>query len=719
MDSSIQIFTKGVHNLLSSEQIAEDAAQDALGFVTQDGKIKLAGGRLLIGTDGAVGMIRGEWFGYTVLGAQIHFRKTETALQYLLNGVWTNILTGLTSGSEASFANYSSLAGAFTFFVTIDGYWKINNANPGSALQLYDSSKNFHGTIFIDKGRTILYRRVDPTTTDLTALYGSRIDPQNATVYTTIPSESLGTGDAVAHTFTPTLAFVGTARNSFGLQVNAPIGTPKAITDITAAVNAVLTIVGHGFTVGQKIMAYGVVGMTQINGKVLTITAVTDANTVMTSTDSSAYTAYSSGGNAGVVETFSDNFNGLLTSPTGGTGTINYVTGVVSLTFFGIPQNGATIYGAYQWENSNALGLTDFSKSATRLAAQGFQIPQDQGGDPIMLVLIGQDGAYYSLKQHTAYKFLMDSTDLNPLNEVYYQNMGVPSQNAGVSTKMGIVFINTADPAKPELTILMQDPTGTNIRPQILCAHFKFSNYDFSDCYFNTFERYVSISCKQVGSANNDRILLVDTATQSVDILPYPARMFAKDASENLYVGSPIVQSVHQILSGFDDLGAPIGGYWIGNADKYGALHMRTARWRFIQEVLKKFRRFRIKGNIDPNQVVEVWFSYDDAGFQKVGTIRGSGSYVDSSIPQTIGANFIGSAQIGGGSFTNIYPYFCEIKIKMPKFRKRTVKFVVTGIGYFDINFMSDWDIMIFEERLPKRFRQKQNVSLDGTLTNQ
>jgi hypothetical protein len=633
MDSPVTIFKSGVQNLLNNEIIPSDAAQDSLGFVNQDGKLKLVGGRLLAGADsGVTGLIRGLHFGYRVDGTQILYRKTETKLQYLLSGTWTDILTSLTSGTEASFANYSSLAGAFTFFVTTDGYWKINNANPTSPIQMYDSTKNFHGRIFIDKGRTILWNRKDSGTTDLTGLYGSKIDPQNGTVYTTVTGEATASGGG-------TLAFKGggATRNCFGVQI--------------------------------------------------TITA---------------------GG-----EVFTDNFNGVLTGSAGGTGTINYATGAYTLSHAGVGTAN------YQWEDSNSGGVTDFRKSATRIAGEGFQVPQDQGGDQIMNVLIGQDGAYYSLKQQSAYRFALDDTDLNPTNEIYYQNMGIPSPNTGVSTDKGIIFINTSNPDKPEMTILQKNLVTSTLVPAILFPGFRFANYDFSDSYFDTYERFVAVSCKTMGAAQNNTILLCNVSDGTVDISPYEARMFAKDNLANFYVGSPLTQNVYQIYNGFDDLGNPINNYWIGSGDQYSSLKVRQARWRFIREILKKFRKFNIKGNIALDQVVEVYFSYDDAPFQLVGTILGRGTYVDSGSGEAIGSNFIGQQLIGGDQIVNVFPYFCQLNVRPPKFRKRTVKFVATGIGYFDISFFSDVDIMLFENRLPARFRSKQKVSLDGTQVDQ
>jgi hypothetical protein len=126
-----------------------------------------------------------------------------------------------------------------------------------------------------------------------------------------------------------------------------------------------------------------------------------------------------------------------------------------------------------------------------------------------------------------------------------------------------------------------------------------------------------------------------------------------------------------------------------------------------------------LKGNISADQSYEVYINYDGNGNQLVGTILGSGSYVDYTSPQSIGANLIGSSQIGGDTLVNIYSYFAELKLhKVPKFRSRQVTFIALGYGYVDIDSQMDLDIDLYEERLPSRFRQKQHVNLAGTTTD-
>lgn len=85
--------------------------------------------------------------------------------------------------------------------------------------------------------------------------------------------------------------------------------TAKAITAATQANPAVVTSNAHGYSVGDWVFITGVVGMTQLNGRYFLITAVT-ANTFTlgkildsSAVDSSAYTAYTSGGTVARIYT--------------------------------------------------------------------------------------------------------------------------------------------------------------------------------------------------------------------------------------------------------------------------------------------------------------------------------------------------------------------------------------------------------------------------------
>lgn len=609
MNSEIKLFSKGIHNLLPDEEIPKEAASSSYNWITQNGRIKLIGGRQLIGAAGTVGKINALWTGYNTKGVKVLYRKTADKLQYLLVDTWTDILTGLTD-TEFSCANYSSLAGAFTLFNGEDGFWLINNANPGTAIDVYNSAKNFKGYILVDRGRCLLWNRDK----DKTGLYGSYIDKQNSTVYTTVTTEAIGALGSKHYTGTLAFKAGGSARNCFGVTFS-------------------------------------------------------DGN-----------------------EVFSDNYDGTLTSTGTGTGTINYATGAYDITF-----NANTIgpvTSTYQWQDFTNKGLADFTKSSTRQAGEGFQFPQDEGGDAILNVLIGQDGAYYSIKSQSAYRLELDATDTNATNIVYRKELGLSNWRSAISTSNGIVFMNTANPLSPTLTILRKNQFDT-VEPYVICGHFNFGLYNYDNASMDTYERYVVLACKSEGADNNDTILFINVLDQTVDVIQYESTVFAKDGIK-LYIGSSISQDVYEILIGYDDEGLAIQNEWISKGENYGSL------------VLKKFKKLRFKGLIDVDQSIEVWGNLDNAGYSLLGTIDGSADYVDYSNPQTIGANFIGGAQIGGDDTTVAYPFYCELRVRLTKFKKRNLKFIAKGIGYVEIESAVDKDILVFEDRMPKKFRVKR-----------
>lgn len=74
------------------------------------------------------------------------------------------------------------------------------------------------------------------------------------------------------------------------------IGTTKAITGVTLASPCVLTVVGHGLTTGDVSEVGGIVGTTQLNSKIYTITVIDPDTISLDGVDATGYTAYTSGG---------------------------------------------------------------------------------------------------------------------------------------------------------------------------------------------------------------------------------------------------------------------------------------------------------------------------------------------------------------------------------------------------------------------------------------
>lgn len=411
-------------------------------------------------------------------------------------------------------------------------------------------------------------------------------------------------------------------------------------------------------------------------------------------------------GTTGVgVETFTDNGSGVLTSDKGGTGTINYSTGAYSITFNAVTTTG-NVEADYQWEDSNVGGITDFTFSAPRTAGEGDIIPQEYLGEPIQNVLTFE-GKYYSFKKTCVYELDLTNDDTNATNKVYRSDIGIPSMRASVSVGKGMIYMDTANPDKPILSILQRNPIGGNLEPVNLTPLFKWEDYTFDECSVDTWGENIIVMAKTLDSTKNNRLFLVNTAQNySVDITYYGGNTSAKNEGL-LYIGDSISDTVYQVFSGFDDLGNTIDNYWDSKQEDYGS------------DRLKRFRFLRFKGLIDPAQSIEVWANFDTSGYTQLGTIVGTGSYVNYTNPQTIGSNMLGGTTIGGGDPAVAYPFLMEIRTRVPKFRVRQLRFITRGIGFASIQWSIDVDILSFDQRIPAQYRQQQNISLDGLTTDQ
>ena len=76
------------------------------------------------------------------------------------------------------------------------------------------------------------------------------------------------------------------------------IATTKTITGATQTNPVNLTIVGHGATTGKQLQVTSVVGMTQLNDKIYTVTVVDADHVTLDGVNGAAFTPYTSGGSA-------------------------------------------------------------------------------------------------------------------------------------------------------------------------------------------------------------------------------------------------------------------------------------------------------------------------------------------------------------------------------------------------------------------------------------
>lgn len=404
------------------------------------------------------------------------------------------------------------------------------------------------------------------------------------------------------------------------------------------------------------------------------------------------------------VETFTDNYSGTLTGSLGGTGTINYATGAYTITFNNVVTSG-NIEADYQYEDSNVNGITDFTFSTPRLAGEGDIISQEFRGEPIQNIVI-YEGKYYSFKKTCVYELDLTDDDTNATNNVYRVDIGIPSLKSVISVGKGMIYMDTSNPDVPMLSILQRNPVGGNLEPVNLTPLFSWEQFNMDDCVLETWGQYVLIGTKDRNSTVNDRLVLVDlNQNYSPMVTNYSAYSITKNAGY-LYTGDSLTETTYRVFSGFDDLGEQIDNFWIGKAEKYDS------------ENLKRFRYIRIKGLIDKNQSIAIYASFDGDEYTQLGTILGTGDYVDNTDPQTIGSHMLGEVTVGGGQPLVAYPFYTSIRCRVPKFRTRQLKYIADGIGYASIQLETDFDILQFEQKIPKKFRIKEHVSLNGEQTD-
>lgn len=96
------------------------------------------------------------------------------------------------------------------------------------------------------------------------------------------------------------------------------IATSKNITGATQTNPVKLTIVGHGATTGKALQITGVVGMTQLNDKLYTVTVVDADHVTLNGVDGTAFTAYSSGGSATYGTFYVAKESAVMANVTGG-----------------------------------------------------------------------------------------------------------------------------------------------------------------------------------------------------------------------------------------------------------------------------------------------------------------------------------------------------------------------------------------------------------------
>ena len=390
-------------------------------------------------------------------------------------------------------------------------------------------------------------------------------------------------------------------------------------------------------------------------------------------------------------ETFTDNFSGVLTGDAGGTGTINYTTGEYSVTFNAITTGAVTV--DYSWfDPVTGKGLSDLTYSATRLAGEGDVIRQDDEGSPLKSIMaIGN--TEYCLHQKKTWSLTLTSDDTNATNYVYRDSVGIPNWRASVATGSGIFVVDDSTEKEPKIRLLQLDAGSSEVIPVTISNSLDLSGYKFSKCAAIEWGNYMLFACRTSDSDYNNRVILYNKLWKSWDILHLWVSCWAI-YNGALVAGDSIANNVYEMFSKTDDDDSEILGSW------------ESSITNLEVEALKKCKKLRINGRIQPDQSVKVSASIDRGGYVEVGYISGTGSYVDSGTSISVGAVTVGKDEVGGGGDgITAFNYSRQFKLKLDKFKEIKIKFEPESVGWFDVSQICYHDLRIKAQKLPNRYR--------------
>lgn len=698
-------FDKGLVTQLEPHSIPEQAASDSLNWLTLGDKIELSGGYTIVGTENAgAGKITGLHVATKVDGSLLPIRTRGKKIEYYTTD-WvesgTDQLGTAADGEDIAITSYTSLAGYQAWISSPNsGYFKMMLANPGSIKDLYSASKNFKGYIIAADNSIYLWYRQN----NKNYLYRSYKDLQNTTVYTTVASETT----------------VGTC----SISIASPAVITKTAHGLSAG-NRVQFSTDGALPTGLSVGTIYFVITAGLGADTFRVSLTSEGAAINTSgTQSGTHTLYKSGefvGNSGSttytgtlsaitpsrtcfnvvftdgVTTLTDDKNGAFTGSSGGTGTINYATGVYSITFTSPAVRGVSV--GYSHEDSTVQGVADFTFSATRIASQGFFLPQPTGGD--LLTVLGYQTDFYCIHEKNAWLLTIESDDVTASNKEWRNHIGMANWRGAVSTADGIYYIDVKDPVRPEFKLLTlqysANGIGTEVIPIDISSSLDLTGFDFSDSVGFQWGDYILFQGKQNGSTVNDRLFAYNLIWKSFDVLDYNASCLA-NYDDELWAGDVLSNNVMKLFASTSANGAIINNYWIGKLTK------------FQIEELKKTKRLTIKGAIGADQEIKISLAFDRGNFVEVGRILGTGSYIDRTREAVLGSSAVGSESVGGGSdgtpkFNYTREFHSELLNVMTRFDEVQIKIEALNVGYASVTEINFYDIKTYGQKNLRRFR--------------
>lgn len=402
------------------------------------------------------------------------------------------------------------------------------------------------------------------------------------------------------------------------------------------------------------------------------------------------------------TETFVDDKNGVLTSNFGGTGTINYATGAIAVTFSAATTGAVT--ASYYYEDATSGGVVDFSivDPSARIPGEGNIFPQFDGGGTLNSVF-PLATVFYCFHETKTWQVTIpvddeSGTDSLSQNLPFREKMGVKSPYGSFAGADGIFLINTADPQRAlfQRLRLYAGATAANIAsPMLLSEIVDLSAYGWDVSVVREWGDFVLLSCAQIRNGTTDtfnsRMFLYNKKNKLFNLLDNPASVL-EDFDGTLIAGDPLTNNVFTLFSGFDDDGNLIPNYYTEGDKNLGI------------DGIKRFSRMRFEGLIQASQSYEVQLSFDGGTFLTIFTVEGDGSYVNLGKSISVGSYTIGSKIGGGGSTVFASPYSVEFIVQSPRFTYVRPRFQALSGGYVSITSFAFVDIREKSGRLlPER----------------
>lgn len=674
------------------KELTDGQSPDSLNWITgrYGDHIELRRGYALIGATrlSSPGRVTGLGVGSRADGKQQPVFTNGRKVYYFNNATGdiaevntVNSLPAAASSDDVSIMNYENLAGSFLYLTSPNSsIYKIHTMFPADIIDLLSTA--FRGIAKVGQSRMFMWARNDTYNQKYPQqLIIGVVDKQTISGYTQTTAESGGMGDGSTKAFSGTAA----AKTSngkvtvFNFEAAAPIVSEATVTGITAATQAVVTVSSHSLVVGDPIIITGVVGMTQING-LIGFVAATTATTITLNINSSTFSAYSSSGTIYKAEYFSDNGQGILSSSLGGTGTVDYTTGIYAVTFNTAPLNSKTIDVQYYSEDATAGGIADFTQDGS-VNGQGKSFVQFDGGYAIQAVF-PFDQVEYCFHILKTWYLTLGTDDTMASNLPYRSQLGLPYFRAGFPTDDGIVFLDLSNPALPQVQVLEIDSTSSTaiitVVPSPLSELLDLTSNGFTQAVVRRWGDYDLLGCS---STLNGVIQPINTVTYIRNIYSGAwdktdyAISCLEDFEGALIAGDSLSDNVFVLFSGFDDDGVTINNYYT------------TKQFNLGVEGIKRTNRFVIRGLIQRNQSFNINFAYDSGSFITLFTVDGNASYVNVGTPVTVGSVTVGSQVVGGGGdVVTAYPYEVEFTIASDLYEYVQIQFQALGIGYVQID---------------------------------